>query len=393
MNKKKILIIAHYFPPDNNGGTERVKNFYYKLNDKNYETYVLTALKKGHNKKQLQQEDNHIIRTKLMWVCFHAYYGFLLRYKLNIRLFYWLAYFFTWLTIKKIKPDICIASYPPFQDFDIGIMIKKMFGIKVIADFRDSLMYESFEVISNSNEKQKKIFWKLENDVAANSDFCITVVPQITDYLIEKYGVKAYTIHNGFDDTEEINAEPLQLDEHSVNILYTGALGMSDTRRFQEVRACLEAVIQGNKEKKFYFLGDYTSEEKEALGKFENVIFLPKVPRQVAVATQRAADVLLMVSLNSAIGTTGKLFEYLFSGKSILNIGGMNNARRIIEETNSGASFFDTEVDKINVFLQTIKKGKCQFERQNLEQYTRREECKCLMNYIIGLEGVNGENE
>lgn len=393
MKKKKILIIAYYFPPDNNGGTERVKNFYYKLKNEKYETYVLTALKKGHDKKQLQKEDSHIIRIKLMWECFHAYYGFLLRYKVNIRLFYWLAYFFTWLTIRKIKPDICIASYPPFQDFDIGIMIKKMFDINVIADFRDSLMYESFEVISNCNEKQKKVFWKLEKDIAVNSDFCITAASQITDYLKKEYGAKAYTIWNGFDDTEEIDAEPIPMSEDTINILYTGALGMSDSRSFYAVKRCLEAIIQKNKDKKFYFLGDYTKDEKENLGRFENVVFHPKVPRQVAVATQRAADVLLLVTQNKAIGTTGKLFEYLFSDKPILNIGGMNNARRIIEETNAGVSFFDTEVDKINDFLKSIKKGECQFERRNLKQYTRREECKCFMNYITELEREGKENE
>lgn len=379
---KKILIITFYFPPDNNGGTERVKQFYNKLNNEHFETYVLSRKKLKFKKENSQFSSTNVLRTWFPWIWIGLYNRFLRKFQIRIPLFYWFAKKSVKRIKKKVNPDICIASFPIINNFQIGLLMKKVCDIKLVSDFRDGLMYCPFEniFINKEYEKEMKI---LEKNIAKNSDLIIGAVPQITTYMKNTYKVSAHTIWNGFDDTEKIEDVKMNFSKSSLNVLYTGALGMSDINQFIYSKKCLRQLFLNNEKIKFYFIGAYTKEEKDFFMGFNNVYVYPVVPRNQAVAIQRKADVLLLVTRDEECGTSGKLFEYLFSGKPILNLGGMNNARKIIEETNAGVSFFSTETGKINAFLQTVSKNDNRFKRKNLEQYTRREECNKLTKYLL----------
>lgn len=381
---KKILIITFYFPPDNNGGTERVKQFYNRLNNEYFETYVLSRKKLKFEKKNSQFTSTNVLRTWFPWIWIGLYNRFLRKFQIRIPLFYWFAKKSVKHIKKKINPDICIASFPLINNFQIGLLMKEECNIKLVSDFRDGLMYAPFENVFINKEYEKEMYI-LEKEIANKSDLIIGAVPQITDYIKNTYKVNACTIWNGFDDEEKFEDITEGFPEDSLNILYTGALGKSDIQRFIYAKECLRQLFLYNKKNRFYFIGAYTEEERNFFMDFNNVYVYPVVPRNQAVAIQKKADVLLLVTRDEEYGTSGKLFEYLFSGKPILNLGGMNNARKIIEETNAGVSFFSTEIEKINTFLQTVSKNDNRFKRKNLEQYTRREECNKLTEYLLNM--------
>ena len=381
---KKILIITFYFPPDNNGGTERVKQFYNRLNNEHFETYVLSRKKLNFKKKNSQFNSANVLRTWFPWIWIGLYNRFLRKFQIRIPLFYWFAKKSIKHIKKKINPDICIASFPLINNFQIGLLMKEECSIKLVSDFRDGLMYAPFENVFINKEYEKEMYI-LERKVANKSDLIIGAVPQITDYIKNTYKVNAHTIWNGFDDEEKFEDITEGFPKDSLNILYTGALGQSDIQRFIYAKECLGQIFLQNKKSRFYFIGAYTKEERDFFMNFNNVYVYPVVTRNQAVVIQRKADVLLLVTRDEECGTSGKLFEYLFSGKPILNLGGMNNARKIIEETNAGISFFSTEIEKINAFLQTISKNDNRFKRKNLEQYTRREECNKLTKHLLDM--------
>ena len=234
--KRKILIIAYYFPPENNGGTERIKHFHKQLNNEKYETYVLTANKWRNYSELKNDQTQNVIRKWGVWYLLRMYDGFMRKFGIKISFFRVISKIFLRNIIKQIKPDICIASFPLVYDFEIGLMIKEMYNTKLVADFRDGLMYEPFDIIVNSNEKYIHEMSKLEEKTVHNSELIITVTPQITDYIQEQYKVKAYTIPNGFDDEEIIDIAPIPLHKNIFNVLYTGGLDTSRPGQFKYVK-------------------------------------------------------------------------------------------------------------------------------------------------------------
>ena len=86
------------------------------------------------------------------------------------------------------------------------------------------------------------------------------------------------------------------------------------------------------------------------------------------------------------------LYEYLFSGVPILNIGGQNIASRIIDNTGMGKTFSPSDAKGINEYIQQIKAGVFTAKSMNLKQYTREEQCKKLAKEIneIDKQGARG---
>ena len=91
------------------------------------------------------------------------------------------------------------------------------------------------------------------------------------------------------------------------------------------------------------FAGSLTDEERRALAAPDlagTVRFVGWLERPRALALQRAADALLVVTGGAERRSvaTGKLFEYLASGRPILVLGDETEAARIVGETGSGLS-------------------------------------------------------
>lgn len=378
--KKKILIIAFYYPPDNNGGTERVKQYKKWLTNYGFETYVVTIRCSTDVKNE---QDPKVFRYPAVGKLFHFHRGLMRRFAIDVKPITWLATKLLLNRIGKINPDYCIGTFPPYYDFQLGLELKKRYGTKLIADFRDGLLFEPFLDIKEGNQTYKKYLEKLEFDVANNSDLILAAVPQIGDYIEKKYGVSTKTIWNGYDSEENICGAPLKLIGEGKKVLFTGQIDTSRKGTFSEVKSCLEQVFTNNSSITFYFVGNFTDEEVAFFQKYNNVVVHGPVSRSVAVLTQRQADILLLISGNSPYGTGGKLFEYLFSMKPILNIGCNNNACKIIESTNSGATFDTSRTNEINTFLKNAQMK--DYQRQGIDIYTRKNEIKELANYINDL--------
>ena len=100
---------------------------------------------------------------------------------------------------------------------------------------------------------------------------------------------------------------------------------------------------------------------------------------------QRSVDALLLVTSDDPSGTSGKLFEYLFAKKPIINLGRQNAAERIISETDSGLSFFNKEIDRIIEYVHMLQNGKAEFRYRSLDKFTRVNQAKQLAEIIHSL--------
>ena len=84
---------------------------------------------------------------------------------------------------------------------------------------------------------------------------------------------------------------------------------------------------------------------------------------------------LIRMSANLAITAgisgeaTGKLFEYLASGRPILAVGGMNEAARIVTETGTGLAVDSDDEGAVLAGLRTAVSGALPYSPRGLDQY------------------------
>jgi glycosyltransferase involved in cell wall biosynthesis len=175
----------------------------------------------------------------------------------------------------------------------------------------------------------------------------VGVTRPIVEDIRTRLGVEALLITNGFDPDEmqKTTEKDGVLDPRRHSLVHTGRLSLAQT----SVQPLLDAVrivsetepVAGKLE--LVFAGSVTDEERRALSAPElagTVRFVGWLDRSRALALQRAADTLLVVTEGASRRSvaTGKLFEYLGSGRPILVLGDETEAARIVEETGSGSS-------------------------------------------------------
>ena len=392
MDNVKVLIINYYYPPLVNGGVQRTYNFAKYLSQLGFDVSFLTTSSFG---SLPDDSEKHVIRipdkgydythaensSRIGVFLFRAFR--LVQVKLGMIIdgkYYWKRE-----VVKKIDHifranhfDVVIASYPTPANLEIGELIHKKYGTPLVIDYRDGLMYEPFFEIQNSFFVYKKRLLFLEKRLARIATLHITVNSPMDCYYSHNYpNVRSVIIPNGYDDEEVIDCEPLEIPE-GINVLYTGSIGKSrQLYTIEELSAFLGFMFNVAPNIHFVFIGEYKEAEKNIFKKYKNVYVYNKTERKKIIATQKKADALLLISGPQG-STSGKLYEYLFSGKPILNIGGLKGIASIIDGRHFGVTCSPDDHEKIELFLHNLEQGQLKFEISELKQYTRRYQSEVL---------------
>ena len=90
-----------------------------------------------------------------------------------------------------------------------------------------------------------------------------------------------------------------------------------------------------------------------------------------AAEVQRSADALVLLTSRNSSEATGKLFEYLFSGRPIVALAENNEAARIVRETSTGVTVPPDDVEAIAAALRRVVSGELvrEYAPRNLDQY------------------------
>ncbi len=389
---KKILIIAYYYPPQNNGGIQRILNFRKYLPSYGYSVDVITT-----NSYGVTDDEAGVIRVpdkgydtshcanKLIAFPYKVYRSMIVKMGLVD------GWFYAWekeieknidryVDLKKY--DYIMASYPPVATLRIGLMIAHKTNIPLIVDYRDGLMFEPFEQMLKKGRRYLNRMYELEKELSETAILQVTVSDEMKRYYSDKYNKLTVMIPNGYDSEEKLHGDAIELPS-GINIVYTGIL---DSGRMEYSLDILDRLIRNNPDINFVFIGTSIKKNKWVY-KYDNVVLHKKVDRSVSVLTQRRADALLLITDDSPGGTTGKLYEYLFSLRPIIHIGAHdNNAGRIIKNTDSGETFSPNEYEEAQSFIDKLRMhGLREYKHDNIDQYSRRYECKELARIIDDL--------
>lgn len=291
-----------------------------------------------------------------------------------------------------------ITAGPPHSTHFVGLKLKKIYpSINWISDFHDAWTDIWYYDKLLKTDLAKLIDKKLEKLILDKADHVLTVGEFLRSKLIEKTSVKNdskfHLISMGYDansDYSEINSE-----DKPFTITYTGTI---DDQYHPEI---IFEAIERLKKKQIHiqlrFVG-LVSDNLKKLVKDKNledvVIFVNYVPHQESIDYLRSSDCLLLVSpavKSENLIIPGKIYEYLATKKTIINIGNVkSNTAQIITECNAGINVDRNEIDKLNAFLMNYITNWLEDENYtpykiNLvyKKYSRTEEVKKIVKLLI----------
>ena len=273
-----------------------------------------------------------------------------------------------------------ITTSPPHSTQLIGLNIKKKYpAIKWIADLRDPwtdiYYYKQFYPTLIS----KWIDSGYEISVLKNADKIITVGASLkTLFSLKVKGVenKTTVITNGFDEDDFAGLKPSSPGIFTIS--YTGTL--SDAYPIEGFLDALNSFKAKGQDFRLRFIGTVAPKQKELIlsktGK-SAVEFKPYVDHLTAIRYMLDTSVLLLIipdhQSNKSI-ITGKLFEYIATGKPIICLGPSDgDAAVILRETGHATTFSYMDSKGIRDCLSTLIANKTVIEKTSVKAFSRNE--------------------
>ena len=235
------------------------------------------------------------------------------------------------LPLKELgKPDTIIVSSMPIFPIYSGIRLKKKFGAKLLFEIRD-IWPLTLQLLGNKSAYHpavRFIGW-FEKIGYRKSDRIVSLLPNAQEHFEEVAGKKVdfHYVPNGIDQ-DLLKHEPLdqklkrQIPTGKFIVGYAGTLGLANALEFL-IKA--SNTLKDFKNIYFVVVGDgYLKEElMESVKDNENILFLPKIPKNQVQDLLTHFDVCFVGRNDTPLFKHGvsanKYFDYMLAGKPILD--------------------------------------------------------------------------
>jgi glycosyltransferase involved in cell wall biosynthesis len=257
--------------------------------------------------------------------------------------------------------DCIVTSSPPESSHLIGLSLGRHRPAWV-ADFRDGWTFEPYRERFPTRAQRQLDHW-LERRVALSAEVTVGATRPIADDLVRRVGASAAYVPNGWDEANAPTSLPgtPAAQNGDITLVYTGTLsgewGRDPASLLQALRD-VSAEVGGRL--RLIHAGRLRTEERmliERSGASTAVEHLGTLDRAGALALQRSADALVLITSRNSSEATGKLFEYLFSGRPIVALAEGSEAARIVRETNTGIAVRPDDVSAIAAALRSVVSG------------------------------------
>jgi len=282
-----------------------------------------------------------------------------------------------------------ITTSPPHSTQLIGLKIKKKYpDIKWIADLRDPwtdiYYYEQFLPTPLS----RRIDSGLEKKVLRNADKLITVgksLKKLFELKVTEAGSKTTVITNGYDDDDFKTVSPVE--PSCFTLTYVGTL--SDIYPLKGLLTSLKTMKSEGRDFILRFVGSVSSDSRELIKSQlpdSNAEFLNYVKHDEAVRQMVNSSLLVLIipshKSNKSI-ITGKLFEYLGSGRPVLCLGPSDgDASDIIAKCAGGRTFDYFDSEGISSFIRYVMGNRHATQNSAGTEFSRRNITKQLAEVI-----------
>ncbi len=277
--------------------------------------------------------------------------------------------------------DCLVTTGPPNSSHMLGLGLGRRKRPPWIADFRDGWRFEPLAA-PWPTRPQRMFEARLERAVASRADVLIGATRPIAEDLAARLGARAEWVPNGWDpdlapSVDEAVA-PDVAEEGWATLVHTGTLSGPrgrDPRPLLRALSRFNADPGGGRRVRLVLAGRTTVDDQALLaeaGLGASVRHVGLLERSAALALQRRADALLLLTGTHRSEATGKLFEYLAAGRPILALAEDNEAQRIIELTGTGTSVPPQDEERIAAALRQVAAGALDatYAPRELERFT-----------------------
>jgi glycosyltransferase involved in cell wall biosynthesis len=375
---KKVLIVAYQFPPMGGSGVQRTTKFVKFLRDFEWEPIVFTRdIKRMILKDESLLNDIpdgiKVIRTnpwdftELPGVL--SLGGKVVARKILIpdgeRLWQQFSRRKAVQSVIDEKVDLIYTTSYPYSDHLLGLYLKSKFpDIPWVADFRDEWTNNPYLLDNPHYTLRMATERKQEKLVLEKADYLITNTPVMLKNFINNNTAntelknKFFVIPNGYDLKDFEGLDRSEPDNSRFTMTYTGALyGRRKPDLFFEalMRLIKENAIDRNK-LQVKLIGNFKNDQlNEVIHKYslDGVVqILPYMKHRDCIQHLLKSNALLLIE-GAGPGAeafyTGKVFEYMATGRAILAIIPENGAAaQLINDTGTGLVSDCRDLDKIS---------------------------------------------
>lgn len=262
--------------------------------------------------------------------------------------------------VRREQIDIVLVSAPPFSSMLIGNSLKRGNPrLKLVSDFRDEWLdfyLNAFEYFRSDSIRRHAT--RIEAETVALSDLVLSITNSCVNTIRSRYpslpGERFLCLPNGFDPAMFAGFTPRPRLEASLRVAHVGTVYPAATPRFYlDALDALDDAVRGRIST--HFVGRITDEERPSmLNRKADIVEHGFVPQAKAVEAMAEADILLLTMTDPSF-TSGKIYDYLATGKPILAISPRGGeVDDVLRETGAGWLADPNEPDSIRQALLEI---------------------------------------
>src|SRR6185437_3952079 len=225
--------------------------------------------------------------------------------------------------LKSWRPDVMVASAPPFTTLLVARRLSREFDLPWLAEFRDLWADNPYYGFP---EWRRRIDDLVERWTLKRASALTTVTPLWARTLQQKYPHPVLTILNGFAE-EDLPPDGLEQPKSGpLTILYTGNIYAG----YRDPSPLFEAISLLGPQRNDVVVRFYGPEESdirplaERYGVQDRVVVCPRVSYRQSLALQAQSDILLLLQWNHIKdegNIPAKFFEYIGALRTMLFLG------------------------------------------------------------------------
>ncbi len=370
---KKVLIVSHPFAPMGGPGVQRSVKFVKYLRNYGYEPIVLTRNMENvtvRDETLLKDipEGVKVIRVKSRepedWKGIFRIPGKVVERLLipdGAVIWTQLAKRKAVELIKSENIEYIYTTSSPYSAHLLGRYVKKKLpNVKWVVDFRDEWTNNPYTLDNPHNALRAKIEKYMEHAVLLEADALITNTPVMKENFLKTHSLKDENFHvisNGYDEDDFVGYERKSVRNEQFTLVYTGALygrRKPDTF-FESLRQLIQEGKIDEKKVKVKLIGNYHKDKlQKVIDSFNltnQIEIVGYVPHDVCIQQQMSCDALVLIEGTGPGANafyTGKLFEYMNTGKPVLALLPEHGvAADLVRESNIGIVADTDDIEQI----------------------------------------------
>lgn len=287
--------------------------------------------------------------------------------------------------LKENKVDAIVTTGPPHSTHLIGMGLKAKTGIPWLADFRDPWTNIDYYQDLKPGKRADRKHHQLEKTVLEKADAIVVISPGMEKEFKAIVPRDYQTIPNGFDAEDLPPVSNEKPKDNKFSLAHIGSLTKS--RNPENLWEALIQLVNENAgfaaDLEIRNIGKMDFSATESIQKTGLEPYLKRIdylPHNEVIIEQHNASLLLLLinnTPNTKLILTGKIFEYLASGRPIVCIGPPDgDAAAVIRESECGSVFGFKEVarlkQELHFYYQLFKKGELLSDCKNVAQFERK---------------------